>query len=115
MSEAPGKRRIALLLEYDGTRYAGSQFQPDAPTIQAELEAAIAEVTQEQVRVALAGRTDAGVHALGQVAAFDLGMKLEPAILLRAINAVLPKDIVGRDLKEVEAGFDPRRQAVRRH
>jgi len=112
--EAPGKRRIALLLEYDGTRYAGSQLQLNAPTIQGEVEAAIAEVTQEQVRVALAGRTDAGVHALGQVAAFDIGTAVEPAILWRALNALLPRDIVARDLREVEAGFDPRRQAVRR-
>jgi tRNA pseudouridine38-40 synthase len=113
--ESGEKRRVALLLEYDGTRYAGSQLQPNAPTIQGEVEAAIVEVTQEPVRIALAGRTDAGVHALGQVAAFDVGMKLEPAILWRAINAVLPKDIVARDLREVEAGFDPRRQAIRRH
>jgi tRNA pseudouridine38-40 synthase len=113
--QLPEKRRVALLLEYDGTRYAGSQLQSNAPTIQGEIEAAIVEVTQEQVRIALAGRTDAGVHALGQVAAFDIGTKVEPAILWRALNAVLPKDVVARDLREVEAGFDPRRQAVRRH
>ena len=63
-------RRIALLIEYDGTRYSGFQWQPDAPTIQSELELAIEKLTGEKVRVAGAGRTDSGVHARGQVASF---------------------------------------------
>ena len=108
-------RRIALLLEYDGTRFAGSQFQPDAATVQGEVEAAIEEITQEKARLALAGRTDAGVHALGQVGAFDINGGLNLEVLFRALNAVLPKDIAIRGIEEVEPGFDPRRRAVRRH
>ena len=107
-------RRIALLLEYNGARFAGSQYQPDAPTVQGDVEAAIEEITQEKTRLALAGRTDAGVHALGQVGAIDINSGLERAILFRAMNAVLPKDIAIRAIAEVEPGFDPRRRAIRR-
>src|SRR6185295_3083876 len=63
-------RRIAVVLEYDGTAYCGSQYQENGPSIQSALEAAIKELTAETVRAAFAGRTDAHVHALGQVAAF---------------------------------------------
>ena len=64
------RRRIALLLEYDGSRYGGSQIQKNAPTIQGSLEGAIKRLTGETARAAFAGRTDAGVHARGQVASF---------------------------------------------
>jgi tRNA pseudouridine38-40 synthase len=110
----PTVRRIALLLEYDGTRYAGSQLQPNAPTIQGALEATIEEIIEEEVRVALAGRTDAGVHARGQVAAFDTTSALAPDVLLRALNALLPRDIAVRGVTETVPGFDPRRDAVGR-
>jgi len=107
-------RRIALLLEYEGTRYAGSQFQTNAPTVQGELEAAVTKTTGEQARASFAGRTDAGVHALGQVAAFTTASALPGETLVDALNAWLPRDIAVRAAREVEAGFDPRRQAVRR-
>ena len=71
-------RRIALLLEYDGTAYSGSQFQENGPTIQAELEAAINKLTGDRGRAAFAGRTDAGVHALGQVATFEPAQRSQP-------------------------------------
>ena len=67
--EAP-VRRLALLIEYEGTAYGGSQYQKNAPTIQGSLERALSSLTGEPIRVALAGRTDAGVHARGQVASF---------------------------------------------
>ncbi|HEX5369204.1 MAG TPA: tRNA pseudouridine(38-40) synthase TruA [Dehalococcoidia bacterium] len=107
-------RRIALLLEYDGTRFAGSQLQRNAETVQGVLEAAIGRTTLEETRVAFAGRTDAGVHALGQVASFVTQSALDPETLRRALNAWLPQDVVVRLAVEVERGFDPRRQALRR-
>lgn len=112
--QVPG-RRVALLLEYDGTRYAGSQLQADAPTVQSVLETAIEETTTQPVRVAFAGRTDAGVHARGQVASFLTGTRLTADVLQRALNARLPDDVVVRAAAEVPADFDPRRHARRRH
>jgi tRNA pseudouridine38-40 synthase len=109
-----GGRRIAFLVEYDGTGYHGSQFQLNGPSIQSELEAAINNLTAETVRVALAGRTDAGVHALGQVAAVTLCSAASPAELVRGINHFLPERIVIRAASVVPAAFDPRRDAVRR-
>src|SRR3954471_17165263 len=107
-------KRFALLLEYDGTRYAGSQFQATAPTVQAVLEEALQRATGEASRVAFAGRTDAGVHALGQVASFVSATRLDPETLTRALNAHLPADVTVRCTVYVRDDFDPRRQAVRR-
>lgn len=108
-----GGRRIAVLIEYDGTAYCGSQYQENGPSIQSELEAAINNLTAETVRAALAGRTDAGVHALGQVAAFDTDSGLPLERFESGLNHFLPEDIVVREAKEA-AGFDPRRHAVGR-
>ncbi len=108
-------RRIALLLEYDGTRFAGSQLQSNAETVQGVIEAAIGRTTREETRVAFAGRTDAGVHALGQVASFVTQSALDVETLRRALNAWLPEDVVVREAAEVDDRFDPRRQAVQRH
>src|SRR5215212_4879745 len=88
--------RIALLLEYDGAAYGGSQRQANAPSVQGALEEAIERLTGESVRAAFAGRTDAGVHALGQVAAFGTGAANTPEVWRRALNALLPKDIAVR-------------------
>jgi tRNA pseudouridine38-40 synthase len=104
-------RRIAVMLEYDGTAYRGSQYQENGPSIQSELEAAINNLTSEQVRAAFAGRTDAGVHALGQVAAFDTSSRLSAAECMRGLNHFLPPDIAVRAAIEVDAAFDPRRHA----
>lgn len=104
-------RRIALLLEYDGTAYSGSQYQDNGPSIQSELESAIQELTGVTVRVAFAGRTDAGVHALGQVAAFDMTSRLTSAEIVPGLNHFLPAGIAVRAVKEVDAAFDPRRYA----
>jgi tRNA pseudouridine38-40 synthase len=110
----PESRRFALLLEYDGTRYAGSQLQTNAPTVQSVLEEAVLRATGVACRVAFAGRTDAGVHALGQVASFVSATRLEPETLVRALNAHLPADVAVRGAALVGDAFDPRRQAVRR-
>lgn len=108
-------RRVALLLEYDGTRYAGSQLQANAATVQSVLERAIEETTTQHARVGFAGRTDAGVHARGQVASFVTGTRLTVEVLQRALNARLPDDVVVRAAADVGLDFDPRRHARRRH
>jgi tRNA pseudouridine38-40 synthase len=112
---AAAARRIAAVLEYDGSRYAGSQVQDNAPTIQGVLEGAITLTTGEQTRVAFAGRTDAGVHARGQVASWLTASRLPAAVIKRALNARLPADVVVRDARDVDLEFDPRRNALERH
>ncbi len=104
-------RRIALLLEYDGAAYSGSQLQANASSIQGEVEAAIRRLTGEAVRLAVAGRTDAGVHAKGQVAAFTTSAQHDVGTFVRGLNALLPDDIAVRAAAEVDPGFDPRRDA----
>jgi tRNA pseudouridine38-40 synthase len=95
-----------FLLEYDGTDFAGWQAQaPGARTVQGVLEEALARVTGEAVRVMGAGRTDAGVHAEGQVASVRLETRLDPATLRRALNAELPPDLVVRQLALAPAAF----------
>lgn len=103
--------RIRLTLEYDGAQYSGWQLQSGQDSIQARLESALAKIFGENVRVRGAGRTDAGVHARGQVAAFDLPRPFAPLDLRRALNASLPPDIAVIDACEAPADFDPRRHA----
>ena len=111
------RRCARAVIEYDGTDFAGSQHQPNARTVQGELEEALNRLTGERVRVRFAGRTDAGVHATGQVAAFCLPRRrrgegygwLE---LQRRLNAVLPPDLAVRSLRPAPTGFDPRRDAA---
>ncbi len=107
-------RTIKLTLAYDGTEYAGWQVQPGQPTVQGTLEAAIKKVTGQEVRATASGRTDAGVHALAQVAAFETDSKLSTHVLQRAFNAELPRDVVVLQLNEVAAGFHPIRDAIRK-
>jgi tRNA pseudouridine38-40 synthase len=106
--------RLVMVVEYDGTDYCGWQVQPDRPTIQGALERALRTVLGQAVRVEAAGRTDAGVHALGQVAAFRTERALDPQALQRSVNALAGPGIVVREVAEVAAGFDPRRDALRR-
>jgi tRNA pseudouridine38-40 synthase len=105
------------VIEYDGTDFAGSQYQPNARTVQGELEETLNRLTGERVRIRFAGRTDAGVHATGQVAAFCLSRgtrrdTAEWAELRRRWNAVLAADVVVRSLRAATPGFDPRRDAA---
>ena len=104
-------RRLALLLQYDGAPFAGSQRQPHAPTIQSALESAIASLTGEEARASFAGRTDAGVHADGQVASFLTASSLEPRRFVRGLNHFLPASIAVQAAREVDPSFDPRRCA----
>jgi tRNA pseudouridine38-40 synthase len=114
-SKAPTPRvRYAITLEYDGTYWAGFQYQHNAPTIQAALEEAIAIRFSEKVRVHGASRTDAGVHAAGQVAAFDLAYRLAPAKMPAALNSALPATIRVLECREVPNTWDPQRLAKRK-
>lgn len=103
--------RFKLTVEYDGTDYHGWQIQPDGPTIQGTLEDAIRRMLGESVRVAAAGRTDAGVHAAGQVVAVSLQRDVSPETLIRGLNALTPRDISIRHAEVVGDEFDPRRAA----
>lgn len=104
------RRRVTLA--YDGTGYSGWQVQPGRVTIQGEVERALERVARRPVRVAASGRTDAGVHALGQVVHFDDPTDLPPERLLARLNAQLPETIRARDLAVVPAGFHARYDAV---
>jgi tRNA pseudouridine38-40 synthase len=103
--------QVRLKLEYDGTNYSGWQIQAGQNSIQAELEEALTRIFGTPIRVRGAGRTDAGVHARGQVAAVRLPRPFDPAELLRALNAILPPDIVVLEAARAADNFDPRRDA----
>jgi tRNA pseudouridine38-40 synthase len=98
-------RTIKLILAYDGTAYAGWQVQAGDRTVQEALETALAKVTGEPIRVTASGRTDAGVHALGQVVAFRTASRLPPEVLRRALNAELPRDVAVLEAAEAPEGF----------
>jgi tRNA pseudouridine38-40 synthase len=104
-------KRYRAVVAYDGTRYLGFQRQNEQPTVQSELEQAIQRCAGQQVTILGAGRTDSGVHALGQVVAFDLEWSQGPTALQRAFNAILPPDIAVNDLSEARADFHPRYDA----
>jgi tRNA pseudouridine38-40 synthase len=101
-------RRIKIELAYDGTDYHGWQVQPGLPTIQGTLEQVISEIEGKPVQIAGSGRTDAGVHALAQVAAFTIENPIPAGNLLRAANRLLPYDIRIVRVEEVDADFHPR-------
>jgi len=101
--------RYRALVEYDGTDFLGFQFQPNARTVQGELERALASLNGgERVVVDGAGRTDAGVHATGQVIGFTYAGRLSEPEIQRAVNAQLPPDVAIRDVRRAPAGFHPR-------
>jgi len=108
-------RTVRLDLAYEGTRYHGFGRQPNRQTIQEVLEQALARSLGEQVRVTAAGRTDAGVHASGQVVSFTTRGRLAPAELLRAANAHLPDDVLVHGAADAPPELDARRSALRRH
>jgi tRNA pseudouridine38-40 synthase len=101
-------RNVKLTIQYEGTNYAGWQVQDNALTVQEEIEKALATILQEKVRVAGAGRTDAGVHALGQVAAFKTSGAISLDRLQRALNGILPPEIRVVEASEVGNAFVPR-------
>lgn len=103
-----------LTLSYDGTAFHGWQIQPDLPTVQGTLKAAIRRMTGEDVLPQGSGRTDAGVHALGQVASFSLSGTIPAVNLLRAFNRLLPGSVRVLSAEAVEPPFHARHSAVRK-
>jgi tRNA pseudouridine38-40 synthase len=101
-------RKLRIVVEYDGTDFAGWQRQPGQRTVQETLETAIRDMTGETVFVRAAGRTDAGVHADGQTASFALEASIPAAGLLRGLNSILPADVALVEVADVAADFDAR-------
>ena len=107
-------RRLALLLEYDGTGYNGFQWQVRVPTVQGEVETALGKLTGENIRIRGASRTDSGAHARGQVVDFLTTAPYTIDTFPRALNAYLPEDIRVRGVAQVGLAFDSRRYASSR-
>jgi tRNA pseudouridine38-40 synthase len=109
-----GRRHFRAVIEYDGTDFHGFQVQADQRTVQGVLEEALGQVAGQHSRVVGAGRTDAGVHARGQVIAFCARWRHSVAELQRAMNAVLPEDVALLSLEIAAEGFHPRYAAQSR-
>ncbi|NPV47263.1 MAG: tRNA pseudouridine(38-40) synthase TruA [Armatimonadetes bacterium] len=101
-------RRVRLLVQYDGTDYAGFQVQPGRRTVQQELEECLGRLTGDRVRVTAASRTDAGVHALGQVVAFSTNSPIPAERIPRALNDLLPAAVSCVAAEDCPHGFHPR-------
>ncbi len=114
MEDSQSDRRIALVLEYEGTGYSGFQWQANAPSIQAEVEQAIGRLTGERTRIRGASRTDAGAHAKGQVVDFLTRAPYTTRTFLRALNWHLPPDIKVTDVRDTDLDFNSRKDAVSR-
>lgn len=107
--------RIKMIIQYDGSHYHGFQIQPNVVTVQAILQQAIISLCGEKVSLLFAGRTDTGVHALGQVIAFDTAASIPAERWGRALNSYLPADIQVLDSQAVADGFHPRYNALTKH
>ena len=103
-----------MVVEYEGTKYAGFQLQDNVPTIQGEIEKALNRFTGEEIRIRGASRTDSGAHALGQVVDFATRTKYPPSVFERALNHYLPRDIRITRASEASEGFSSRRDAISR-
>ncbi|RJQ85679.1 MAG: tRNA pseudouridine(38-40) synthase TruA [Desulfobacteraceae bacterium] len=104
-------RNFKLIIEYDGTNYCGWQRQPNDPTVQQTIEGALQTMTRRKITLTGAGRTDAGVHALGQTANFTCDTTLEPDAFHKGLNSLLPGDIVIHQCSEVDLSFHARFKA----
>jgi tRNA pseudouridine38-40 synthase len=111
----PEERNLKLVVSYLGAAYAGWQIQPRSPTVQGVLEAQISRMTGALSRVRGAGRTDAGVHALGQLANFRTASTVTARAFHRGLNALLPPDVAVLSVEEVPLEFDSRRAARGKH
>jgi tRNA pseudouridine38-40 synthase len=107
-------RTLRATLEYDGTDFHGFQVQVGLPTVQAAVEAKLARITGETIRIAAAGRTDAGVHATGQVMSFTTGSTVPTDRLAVALNSLPPYSVVAKDVREAPEGFHARFSATSR-
>lgn len=107
-------RMLKLHIEYDGSGFCGWQFQTNGRSVQGVVEDALSQLLREQIRITGAGRTDAGVHATGQVAHFSTSHSMSPARILRGLNALLPEDVVVHDVEAVPELFHARYGAAGR-
>jgi len=107
-------KKIKLLIQYDGTSYYGWQKQPDKPTIQASIEKALEELTSRRTNLTASGRTDRGVHAIGQVAVFKTSSRLTPEEFKKALNSLLPPDIRILKAEDVPLDFNARLHAKKK-
>ncbi len=107
-------KKIVLIIEYDGTNYHGFQWQDDLPSIQKEVETAIKKLTGEGCRVIAASRTDAGVHAMGQVVSFRTNSSLPTDTFISGLNHYLPRDIAVKAAYKADDSFNVRRDATGR-
>ena len=105
---------IRLIIEYDGTDYVGWQFQTNGRSIQEEIEKAIKQILQADLRITGAGRTDAGVHARGQIASFFVEKEVEIQTLAKSLSSVLPHSIIVREATEAQLDFNARYDAKKR-
>ncbi|MFC1489618.1 tRNA pseudouridine(38-40) synthase TruA [Candidatus Latescibacterota bacterium] len=108
------ERTFRLVVEYDGTGFAGWQVQPSQRTVQQEIETALEKILRHPVRVVAAGRTDAGVHAVGQTINFKTTSNIEISRMRKAINSILPRDVTILDAVETDPGFNARYDALSR-
>lgn len=106
--------RYALIVQYDGTAYSGFQIQNNANSIQSEIKKALKILSKEDVRIVAAGRTDAGVHAFGQVVHFDMHKELPADKLCISLNGILPADIAVKKVYIVDSSFHARYSAIAR-
>src|SRR5262245_1077749 len=107
-------RNFKLILEYDGSKFYGWQFQPQLRTVQGEVERALEVLLREKVRVHVAGRTDTGVHACGQVLSFKTGAEISPASVPRSLNGILSRDVVVKHAEIAPLHFHARFDAISR-
>jgi tRNA pseudouridine38-40 synthase len=107
-------RNIKLVLSYDGTDFNGWQIQPGLRTVQETLELAAEQITGVRPKANASGRTDAGVHAVGQVVNFRTNSPMTPASFIKALNVKLPEDVSVRACEEVPESFDANRDAIRK-
>ncbi|MBI4563371.1 MAG: tRNA pseudouridine(38-40) synthase TruA [Planctomycetes bacterium] len=114
MPRRPPLRNLKLTIEYDGTRYFGWQVQDGKPTIQGELQRAVEEITGRRITVIGSGRTDAGVHACGQIANFKTSSRLPSSKWVLALNAHLPEDIRVLHAEDAPADFHAQFHATRK-
>ena len=112
--EAPEKTRLQLTVHYDGSAFHGWQSQPEQRTVQGELQAALTQLADAPCTVIGSGRTDAGVHATGQVASVDMPVRWTPVKLRTALNATLPREIWIESVRRAASDFHPRYDAIAR-
>ncbi|MGM0404133.1 MAG: tRNA pseudouridine(38-40) synthase TruA [Thermodesulfobacteriota bacterium] len=112
MEETECMKNFKIIIEYDGTDFNGWQIQAAGRTVQGEIEKALFQMTRKPVRIAGSGRTDAGVHALAQVAAFQCETRLGPGAFFSGLNSLLPDDIAILSCEQVDDRFHPRFDAT---